>query len=142
MRRSFISVTGERTIDGVAFLNAFYKKFLASSPLVAREFKATDFDSLTRMLAISIVHVARYYGTHQPDSLLKVLAERHSRRGLDIKPELYEFWMNSLIETVKAYDSEFDDMTAESWRHVLTPGVEYMKSKYADPPEDPAPTSA
>ena len=45
----------QRTIDGVAFLNAFYKNFLASSPRVAREFKATDFDSLTRMLAISCV---------------------------------------------------------------------------------------
>ena len=79
---------------------------MASSPKVARESKATDFDSLIRMLSISIVHVAKYYRTRQQDALLKVLAARHRHRDLDITPDLYKYWMNALIETVKTYDSQ------------------------------------
>ena len=46
--------------------------------------------------------------------------------------------MQSLIATVKVYDPAFDDVTAEAWRHVITPGVEYMKSKYAEPRSGPS----
>ena len=126
----------QRTLDGVAFLDAFYKNFLASSPEVAHKFKNTSFDRLTRMLSISIVQVAKYYQTHRPDPLLKVFAAKHGRRDLDIKPELYEHWVDALIRTVETYDPEFDDTTRESWRRVLEPGVEYMRSRYAEPPED------
>ena len=90
------------------------------------------------MLSISMVHIAKYYQTGEPDPLLKVLATRHSKADLDIKPELYEHWVNALIGTVETYDPEFNDTKREAWRRVLEPGVEYMKSRYAtpEPPEE------
>ena len=129
----------QRTVDGVAFVDAFYKNLLASSPEVAVKFKTANLDTLIRMLSMSIVHVAKYYQTRQPDALLKILAARHSQNDLDIKPELYEYWMTALIETLETYDPQFDDAKRESWRRVLEPGLEYMKSRYAAVPE-PSPT--
>ena len=126
----------QRTIDGVGFLDAFYKNFLASSPEIAKRFEHTSFDALVRMLSISIVHVAKYYQMRQADPLLKVLADRHSRADLDIKPEWYDHWVAALIQTVEVYDPEFDDTKRESWRRVLTPGVEYMRSRYDGEPPD------
>ena len=120
----------QRTIDDVPFLDAFYKNFLASSPEVAEKFSATNFESLMRMLSISIVHVAKFSRSRHPDALLKVLAARHSRSDLDIKPGLYDYWIAALIETVTAYDPQYDDAIGEAWRRVLAPGVEYMKSRY------------
>ena len=125
----------QRTRDGVAFLDAFYKNFLASSPEIARRFEHTSFHALTRMLSISIVHVANYSQTRQPDPLLKILAARHSQADLDIKPEWYEHWVAALVDTVAIYDPEFDDTKREAWRRVLAPGVEYMQSRYAGEPE-------
>ena len=121
----------QRTIEGVPFLDAFYSNFLASSPEVAKKFSETNFDSLMRMLSISIVHVAKYSSARRPDALLKVLAERHSQKDLDIRPDLYGYWMEALIETVKTYDPQYEEVTGEAWRRVLGPGVDYMKSRYA-----------
>ena len=126
----------QKAIDGVPFLDAFYKNFLASSPAIAQRFEHTSFDALIRMLSISIVHVAKYYQTRQPDPLLKILAARHSQADLDIKPEWYEHWVAALVKTVAIYDPEFDDTTRESWRRVFAPGVEYMQSRYAGEPQD------
>ena len=128
----------QRTVDGVAFLDAFYDNFLATSPEIAKRFDPSRLDALKRMLAISIVHVAKYYPTQEPDTLLKVLAARHSRHDLDVRPELYEHWTAALLDTVKVFDSKFDDVTAEAWRRVLAPGVDYMKSRYDAPSEAPA----
>ena len=130
----------QRTLDDVAFLDAFYKNFLASSPEVAHKFEHTSFDKLTRMLSISIVHIAKYYQTRQPDPLLKVLAARHSQHDLDIEPALYKHWVDALIGTVETYDPEFNNTTREAWRRVLEPGVEFMKSRYATPEETPPET--
>jgi len=127
----------QRTLNDVAFLDAFYKNFLASSPEVAHKFEHTSFDNLTRMLSISMVYIAKYYQTRQPDPLLKVLADRHSQHDLDIKPELYEHWVDALVDTVATYDPEFNDTTREAWRRVLEPGVEYMKSRFATPVAEP-----
>jgi hemoglobin-like flavoprotein len=121
----------QRTLEGVPFLNAFYSNFLATSPEVSEKFSETNFDALMRMLSISLVHVAKYSSARRPDALLKVLAERHSQKDLDIRPDLYDHWMEALIETVKTYDPQYEDGTGEGWRRVLGPGVDYMKSRYA-----------
>lgn len=134
--RSYWRAT-QRTVDDIAFLNAFYKNFLAWSPEVAHKFEHTSFDKLTRMLSISMVHVAKYYQTRQPDLLLRVIAARHSKHDLDIEPNLYEHWVNALISTVETYDPEFNDTTREAWRRVLEPGVEYMKKRFTEPEVEP-----
>ena len=38
---------------------------------------------------------------------LEQLAERHSRRQVDIPPRLYDLWLDSLCETVEQHDPEF-----------------------------------
>lgn len=125
----------QHSIDGVAFVDAFYDNFLDSSPEVAQRFNRTNFDSLKRMLAISIVHVAKFYPTRKPDVLLGVLAARHSQRDLDVRPELYDNWLDALIKTVRTFDPKYDELTGKAWRTVLGPGIDFMKSRY-----DAAPT--
>ena len=128
----------QHTMKGVAFVDAFYDNFLASSPEIASRFNHTNFDSLKRMLPLSIVHVAKFYPTRTPDVLLRVLAARHSQRDLNVRPELYDTWIDALLETVKAFDPKWDELTGEAWRRVLEPGVAYMKSRYAVSDSNPA----
>ena len=47
-----------------------------------------------------------------------------------IAPELYEEWLESLIQTVREFDLEFTDEVELSWRVVLSPGITYMKFRY------------
>jgi hemoglobin-like flavoprotein len=128
----------QHTMEGVTFVDAFYDNFLASSSAIAGRFNRANFDSLKRMLALSIVHVAKFYPTGQPDVLLRVLATRHSQRDLDVRPELYDDWMEALLSTVKAFDPKYDELPGEAWRRVLEPGVAFMKSRYTASDSNPA----
>ena len=61
---------------------------------------------------------------------LERLAKLHSRAGLDIKPELYDLWLDRLVHAVQEFDPMFDPGTKTAWRRVLQPGIEFMKSRY------------
>ena len=61
---------------------------------------------------------------------LERLAKRHSRAGLDIKPELYDLWLDRLLKAVAQFDPMFDVETEAAWRHILQPGIEFMRSRH------------
>ena len=61
---------------------------------------------------------------------LERLAKLHSRAELDIKPELYDLWLDRLVQAVKEFDPMFDAETGAAWRRMLAPGIEFMKSRY------------
>jgi hemoglobin-like flavoprotein len=61
---------------------------------------------------------------------LERIAARHSRKGLDIGPHLYDQWLECLIQAVRECDPEFCDETEQAWRRVMRVGIEFLKSKY------------
>jgi hemoglobin-like flavoprotein len=122
--------TLETTIDGVPFLDAFYERFLSSSNEVAELFANTDFEQQEKMFALSLAYLASFDSEYGPSSIMKRLAIRH--RELNVKPHLYPLWVNSLLETVKEYDPEYNDDVHEAWRRVLTPGIDFMVSKCSE----------
>ncbi|HEV2671870.1 MAG TPA: globin [Gemmatimonadales bacterium] len=58
------------------------------------------------------------------------MAERHSRRDLNIDPSLYRPFIDTLIKTVKRFDADCTPAVEAAWRATVAPGVEYMKSKH------------
>jgi hypothetical protein len=63
-------------------------------------------------------------------SLVGRLAEHHSSRDLDIPPRLYPLFVDSLMATVRHYDTEFTAAIEEARRATLGPGVLYMQGRY------------
>lgn len=118
------------TIDDVDFFSAFYNAFVSDSAEAAEKFRNVDMErqrehlrkSLDHMLYFSIDRVAG-------DEMLKI-AKAHSRSIGNIRPELYEVWLDSLLKTVRAYDPEFNDEVEIAWRVVLAPGISYMQLHY------------
>ena len=43
-----------------------------------------------------------------PDTKLRALGESHSRQRLDIRPELYDLWLDALLLTISEHDKECD----------------------------------
>ena len=58
------------------------------------------------------------------------LAERHSRRGLDIRPALYDTWLDCLVAAAKQFDPQFSTVVESAWRTTLAPGIERMRARY------------
>ena len=112
------------------FLHRFYTLFLASSDTVARKFEHTDLRKQARMLKTSLYVMMLASGEIERIAHLERIAKLHSRAGLDIKPELYDLWLDRLMQAVRAFDPMCDPEIETAWRRLLQPGIEFMKSRY------------
>ena len=114
------------------FFTAFYKLFVATSDEAASKFRDTDMAAQVRMLQLSVTILLNFFVTSRQDEHLVKLAQRHGKQGVDISPELYEVWLECLIETVRQFDPKFNLEVATAWRVVFTKGIEFMASKCAE----------
>lgn len=123
----------KRCLANNAFLHDFYELFMASSSEVREKFKGTDFPRQARVLADSL-YIMSVASESKEDAIawkeLDRLAEAHSRRGRDIRPELYESWLECLLKAASQYDPEFSPAMEGAWRRALAPGIEHLRAGY------------
>ncbi len=119
-----------RQRDGRAFFEAFYEAFVAASPEVAEKFRHTDMAHQQAMLRKSFYHLLSFYASSNADYYLDRVAISHSRHYYDIRPPLYDLWLETLIATLWRFDVHCDAATELAWRLVMAPGIVYMKFHY------------
>ncbi len=122
----------ERCTAKPNFEERFYENFLASSPKIAEKFAATDFRRQQVALRASFhtMLLAVTDGESGPEKYLGELAERHSSRQLDIGSELYDYWLDSLLATVRQFDSEYGPEVEDAWEKVMGIGIRYLLKRY------------
>jgi hemoglobin-like flavoprotein len=123
----------KRCLAAPEFLAGFYERFTASSEEVREKLRGVDMKRQARVLEDSLYVVAVAVQGEEGSvarGALPRLAERHSRRDLDIRPELYDLWAQCLVETARAHDPQWTDEVAGAWRDTLAFGVEYMRQRY------------
>jgi len=121
----------DRCCHAPDFLQTFYRNFLTACPEAVPLFAHTDFERQNKLLrhAVGLLLIFPNQPAKEP-TLLSRVAERHSRRDLNIAPALYRPFIDSLIDTVRQFDREFTPSVEEAWRETVAPGVEYMKAKH------------
>ena len=114
------------------FLDVFYGKFLASSPKVREKFARTDFRRQKRALRASLhlMLLAAEDEEKGPQRYLAELAKSHSVQHLDIGAELYDLWLDCLLETLTQIDPEFSPAVRDAWERVMMVGIHYMCTRY------------
>ncbi len=113
------------------FAETFYGVFLDSSPEVGPLFSNTDFSKQRKLLRASVAMlVAQDIDHPKARETLERIGQSHSQRELDVKPELYEIWLNSLCQTVQKMDPDFDAELERAWRDRMRPGIELITSLY------------
>ncbi|MDI9244150.1 globin [Marinobacter sp. CHS3-4] len=117
-------------VNGLEFFDAFYRRFLLSSQEVRMLFRNTDMAVQKRMLKKSFFSLVSFYASGAIDDVLRKTAYLHSAEQLNIKPHLYDLWLECLIDTVSDFDPEFEDDVELAWRLILSPGITYMKFGY------------
>jgi len=123
----------DRCAANPAFFDRFYQIFVASSPKVAAKFAQTDFARQRKALEASLHLMIKAVRDDRSgmDAYLKDLADRHSCRDLNIGSEFYDYWLDSLLSTVKEFDPEYGETVRDAWERVMLVGIEYMLSRYA-----------
>lgn len=123
----------ERCQSNPQFLNLFYQNFVISNSEVREKFSNTNMENQKMMLHASLYMIMiASQGNEAATAYLERVAKKHSKIDLDIRPELYGLWLETLINTISETDEMFDEKTEKAWRAILTYGIDYMKSKYDD----------
>jgi hemoglobin-like flavoprotein len=121
------------TDRGQLFFRRFYEIFSASSDEIALKFANTDIDQQIRMLQKGMFHLISFYLVKNDNDYLKEIARKHDHHHLDIRPELYDLWLDALLQTVAEMDSLFRPETALAWKIVMMPGLLYLKFHHSLP---------
>ncbi len=111
------------------FFDTFYQHFLASSPAIRDKFIKTDISAQKHLLRSGILNLVLCV-RGMSDTKLIALGQSHSREGFDIRPELYDLWLESLLLAVKQHDTEVTGEDLAAWREVLGKGINLIKSYY------------
>lgn len=130
---SYTRIFGDKIkIDetGNRFFSAFYQRFLASSEAVATAFKNTDMQQQEKMLKKSLLYSINFITNNTSYDVIHRIAVSHSKRGYDIKPELYDLWMDCMIATVADFDPEYSNEVELAWRLAFSQAITYMKCMY------------
>ena len=114
------------------FFDRFYERFLAASPKVRERFAQTNFVRQKRALRGSLwmMLLAAEDEVKGPERYLRPLADLHSARQLDIGAELYDLWLDCLLDTVAECDPEHNPEVRAAWEQVMMVGIHYMVTRY------------
>ena len=113
------------------FAERFYDVFLNSSPEVAPLFAKTDFKQQRKILRATVyIMVTRDATDPNAQETLERISHSHARAKLNIRPELYDLWLDSLCESAKAMDSKWTPELERSWRECMAPGIALITSLY------------
>lgn len=129
---SYARVVGQGAYNP-AFVSRFYELFLASSPEVAGRFENTDMSRQKTMLHDSFTTLVEFNRQRRLSTQMAHLAAVHGPNASDIRPALYDLWLESLIQTVAEFDPDFDRDVELAWRLTLAPGISYLQFAYNNP---------
>jgi truncated hemoglobin YjbI len=116
--------------DQTAFSHRFYEEFIESSPVIAAKFEGTDMEHQARMLMLSLRHLSTFHLGGPDSDIMNEIGKQHSKRDLNIEPQMYDDWLDSLVETVRAFDPKFDDEVELAWRMSMAAGIAFMRFHY------------
>jgi len=114
--------------DFEGFFSHFYDKFVNADPKIAAFFSNTDMDRQVRMLMQSMTYITSFAATMEANEEINQIALKHGQNNLDIPAEIYDVWLECLVDTAREHDPEFNPQVETAWRVVMSPGIEYMKS--------------
>lgn len=117
-----------RALENDAFLDAFYDNFIGAGDHVAHFFTNSDMPRQKRKLRKSLENMARLIdGVPGYSMYISHLARVHHR--YNIPPELYELWLDTLIQALYQSDPEFNEECEGVWRRVMKTGIDIMMMK-------------
>jgi hemoglobin-like flavoprotein len=115
------------------FFDTFYTILKSSNADIAAMFLKTDFTKQNGLLRVALELMLMF--ERDGDAARQALAktrQSHNQDGLNIRPELYDVWLDCLMEACAVHDTEFDTQTEEAWREVLLPSINYLRSGYRE----------
>lgn len=121
-----------RCLNNGRFIERFYEIFLESDPQIKTAFAGTDFDRQRRLLRRTLTNSIMYAaGSEIVKREVDKMAEVHSRRGkAPVDPQLYDYWLDSLVSAIHEHDPQIDSQLEGRWREAMGQIIGHFSSQY------------
>lgn len=121
-----------RCLRDKQFIHRFYDVFLDSHPTIREMFKETDFRmqrlALRRGISVAISFAA---GSTLVSRTFDQMADVHSSKGrVPVDPDLYRYWIDSLLTVVTEVDKEMTPKLEQRWRMAMHKVTEAFTARY------------
>lgn len=121
----------DRVKDIDDFFNFFYHSLFSSDRAIFEMFKKTNMQSQKKALRDSIQYMLMLNaGSQIANRKFDQLAITHDREHRNVKPELYQHWVDSLIKALASFDPQFNLSLSKKWHLAVATGIDRIKSKY------------
>jgi hemoglobin-like flavoprotein len=121
----------ERALHAPSFFEDFYAELFRRCPEAEPRFANTDFIRQHRLIRHGIGLLLNYPGRiEESPNILERIAERHSRRDLDVPGPMYTPFIEALLAVLGRHDPDYCDSVQAAWKETLAPGIEYMRSRH------------
>lgn len=116
------------------FFDDFYKEFTSKSPEIGKMFANTEMVAQKEALRAGLTFLIMYAEGKSPFATEKLdkLGASHKKSRINVRPDMYPMWMQSLIATVRKHVPTFNDASSKAWQAVLQHGVNRIVSHYND----------
>ena len=126
-----VEASYDRCLASEGFYDTFYDTFLAKSEEIPPMFADTDFLRQKQMIRMSVRMMVRLgSGEEGPKVAVRNLGESHSQERHNVRPELYELWLDALCESIAQHDPQYSAELEQQWRDTMQVGIEKMISMY------------
>lgn len=117
------------------FVDTFYADFLGRSPSIAEMFAGTNFKIQKLMLRESLLEMLCFeQGMPGAREEIEQLGRKHE--ALQVTPEMYEMWLDSLCVAIERHDPEYTPQLANLWREAMQKGIAVMLAAGKSSPSD------
>lgn len=121
-----------RCLRNGQFIAHFYDIFMTSHPDIAPMFARTDFGkqhlALRRGISSAIAHAA---GSRLAERTMVDMAKVHSHAGhAPVSPELYPYWVESLLTAVAEHDPQYTPALGGRWRQAMNATTTFFAGHY------------
>ena len=115
------------------FFTVFYSYFLEQDDKIEAMFSDVDWYKQKQLIERAVKHAILYAKERDMpmvNQLMSTLAKSHSKAHLNVKPEWYPIWLDSMVEAVSLCDPKYTAKLGMQWREVLMPAIDLFISLY------------
>ena len=126
-----VQASYDRCLAAGDFFQTFYDIFLATSPEVATKFVQTDFSKQKNIIKASVAMLIRLgSGNANARRIIEKVGDTHGQQALDIRPALYDLWLDSLCNAIQRHDPEYSAELETLWRDSMQEGIQLVTDRY------------
>ena len=113
-------------------VSEFYVRLMAASEEIRKKFEGVDMTDQASLLSHAIVMSFLFVDKNQQvaKKCLDDVRKTHAQGNLNIEPELYDIWLECLLETVALCDPHVNDELLSDWHDVMSVAINHIREGY------------